>query len=259
MIHADALPVAWITDQALAQFKAVLDARVAQWCSDWGVSATLTSHAHALSCHYDTKLLAPAGRAADGIADCMHPPLLALKAEEAAQLIFGASQVSTEVSSAIAAEAASAFAQAFAQALAVADGLEAAPSQALGRQQALPGHIGALYTLTTPLQQLQVWASTQTMFQRGWLARPKPDALARWQPSTVMANLPVQLSVDIGEADVSIGDLNALGDGDVLLVTSTLAAPLAVRTSDGKLQLQAHIGAVGPSRAVQFVSNAKKK
>ncbi|RQO63599.1 hypothetical protein DBR47_03480 [Paucibacter sp. KBW04] len=255
MIHDDALPIVWITDQALTKFKALLDAKVEKWRLDWGVRGSFSSEVLVERADCDATVAESPDVQLNDRDDCGNCPVVCLDKREVERWIFGFGNIVTDASLAVAAEAI----EEFTRSICIEVGSDENFSQSPYQSRQMVGDFGVVYKLKTPGKQVHVRVAAEAMLKLGLLVRPKPESLIHWVPRQAFADLPVQLQVEIGQADVFIGDLNALGAGDVLLVSNAHAEPVAVLTEDRKVQLRAHIGRVGANRAAQFVSDLKKK
>jgi flagellar motor switch protein FliM len=69
-----------------------------------------------------------------------------------------------------------------------------------------------------------------------------------------MRNQCVALNVLLGEAEVTLAELQTLGVGDVLRLDRRVSEPLAVRLSDERVICAAHLGTRGDRKAVQLTN-----
>ncbi|MGZ3182495.1 MAG: FliM/FliN family flagellar motor C-terminal domain-containing protein [Telluria sp.] len=84
-------------------------------------------------------------------------------------------------------------------------------------------------------------------------APPAPTRRPPLQPlRAALAARTVRLHVELGEAEVTLGDLRGLRIGDVLALPAPLGAPLRVANAAGVTLCHGHLGAAGGQRAVEL-------
>lgn len=64
---------------------------------------------------------------------------------------------------------------------------------------------------------------------------------------------PVHLTVELGEAELSLGHLGHLAVGSVLALSIPLDQPMAVKTPDGTTLCRGHLGSVGDKLALDLI------
>jgi len=249
------VPLWWLHAEVLLQLAAKFDAIVQAWARDWGASAPAAGSARALSA---SQLIAAAklGEPAEAPGDA-GPWLTPLQAMGSAawRAIFGdgasAGPVAKEVGTLAAA--------------ALLDGLRAAlrwpmnTPAALGPTEALAaaGHGGAAYSITVGEHEIEILVPTLWLQANGWLKRPAVKAVPGWSPAKVLAHVPIRLTVELGQAELSVGSLSAIGPDDVILVGNATTDPIVMRVDGSDQKLRAFLGRQGAQRAVQVVAAPK--
>lgn len=87
-------------------------------------------------------------------------------------------------------------------------------------------------------------------------AQPPPTALPRLSPVDHIAGVskaPVALQLRIGGARVGLDSLLTLAAGDVIRLDARSDAPVGLRTAEGELVFDAHLGRTGDNYAVELV------
>ena len=241
----------WISDAALARFGEQVDALVRTWADAWG----LTAPAPGVSRTADAGEIAHAASTFDSLGPSAGagPWLERVSGLDGivADRLFGKGARAAVVASQVGASAAAALLdalRAFLRTPALAD--PDAPSTRAGA----PGNAGAVHALSIEGRTVQVIVPTRWLCARGWLARPSRRPVQAWSPAKALERIPVTLTVEVGNVDVSVGDLSALAIGDVIAVGTARAEPMAVRARHTDVQLRAFLGRSDSQRAVKFVS-----
>lgn len=249
-------PIWWLHAGVLLRLAAEFDGIMQGWAQDWGASAPAVGSARALT---GTELAALVKLAEPlegaGNAGPWLKPSQAM-GSAARRAIFGdgasAGPVAREVGSLAA--------------VALLDGLRAALRWPKASPGIVPqptdafvagGHGGAAYTVTVGEHEIEILVPTAWLRARGWLKRPAVGPVPGWSPDKVLAHVPIRLTVELGQAEVSVGSLSAIGLDDVILVGSTTAAPIVMRVDGSDQKLRAFLGRQGAQRAVQVVAASK--
>ena len=249
-------PLWWLHADVLLRLAAEFDSIAQAWAQDWGASAPAAGAARALT----GSQLAAAVKLAEPLegAGNVGPWLKPSQAmgSAARRAIFGdgasAGPVAKEVGNLAAA--------------ALLDGLRAALRSPTTNPGTSPqpsdafvaaGHGGAAYTVTVGEHEVEILVPSAWLRARGWLKRPAVGAVPGWSPAKVLAHVPIRLTVELGQAEVSVGSLSAIGLDDVILVGSTTAAPIVMRVDGSDQKLRAYLGRQGAQRAVQVVAASK--
>lgn len=245
------VPLWWLSGRVLQQFGLAMDGVVQAWAREWGVAPPEAGNVHALDAHR----LAQAVGSACAVGERTHAgPWVRLPAGIERGLYGPAADAEGNVSGIAAAAGSLANA-------ALNDALTqfllrpaAAAAQPTMPAPAGVGHGGALYRVALAHHVMEVIVSSSWLCLHGVLSRPARKPLPAWSAAEALAGIPVQLSVELGRATVSVGELSAISADDVLLVSGRSAEPLAVRVNGADVQLSAFLGSQGAQRAVQFVS-----
>ena len=243
------VPLWWISEAALARVRSEVDAVVRRWGAEWAVPVDANSVATALGFSQWTGAVAPAA-SADAMPSCVHHD--DGLAAEIARLLFGESALGP-----VGMEVASAAAKALVTALEGRFGADGDPARAPSNGSRL-GHAGVCCTVAVGARELKVFFATSWLCKHGWLNRPARPAVAAWSPAKALAHIPLRLTVEIGRADLTVGDLSAIARDDVVLVNNPSSEPIVIRVDDTDLQLRGFLGRQGSQRAVQFVSPSKR-
>jgi flagellar motor switch/type III secretory pathway protein FliN len=226
-----------------------VDAVVRRWGAEWAVPVDADSVATALGSSQWTGAVAPA-ESAQAMPSCVHhddglPG-------EIARLLFGESALGP-----VGVDVASAAAKALVTALEGRFGADGDPARASSTGSSL-GHAGVCCTVAVGARELKVFLATSWLCKHGWLGRPARPAVAAWSPAKALAHIPLRLTVEIGRADLTVGDLSSIARDDVVLVNNASSEPIVIRVDDTDLQLRGFLGRQGSQRAVQFVSASKR-
>lgn len=247
-------PLWWIPAAPLRRFGEALDAVVRAWASDWGVAAPAVGLVSAMGRRELRDFVASAeslGNDADNGPWLKREPGINTNMSG---LIFG-----TEASrSAIGREAGQLAAVALVEALAHRLRAPAGAAPLALASAAAFGHAGAIFRTHLGSHELQVAAPTLCLVQQGWLARPASKPLQPWSAVQALTDVPVTLTIELGQAAVSVGELSHIGPDDVIVVSRQAAEPITVRADGTDLKLRAFLGRQGSQRAVQFVSTSKR-
>lgn len=250
------VPLWWLHPSVLLRLAAEVDAIVLAWARDWGVSASTAGSTRALTGEQlanALKLAEPLGNASMA-GPWLKPPQAVGSA--ARRAIFGEVASAGPVAKEVGALAAAA----------LLDGLRAVLRSSPTNPGCAPepadafvaaGHSGAAYTVTLGEHELEILVPTAWLCARGWVKRPLVSAVPGWSPAKVLAHVPVRLTVELGQAELSVGSLSAISLDDVILVGSTTAAPIAMRIDGSDQKLRAFLGRQGAQRAVQVVAVSK--
>ncbi len=249
-------PLWWLHADVLLRLAAEFDAIVQTWARDWGASMPAAGSARALTGRQlaaAVKLAEPSEGAHDAGPWIRSSQAMGSAARRA---IFGdgasAGPVAKEIGTLAAGN--------------LLDGLRAAMRSPTASPGSAPqpadafvsaGHGGAAYIVTVGEHEVEVLVPMAWLQTRGWLKRPSVKAVPRWFPAEVLAHVPIRLTVELGQAEVSVGSLSAIGLDDVILVGSTAAAPIVMRVDGSDQKLRAFLGRQGAQRAVQVVAVSK--
>ena len=245
------LPLWWISGRVLQQFGLALDGVVQAWAREWGVSNPEAGSVHALNGHRYAQVVG----GACAVGERIHAgPWVRLPAgiEDG---LFGDAAEAEGHAPGIAAAAGSRAKAALNETL----------TQFLLRPTATPavspampahgiGHGGAVYRVTLAHHVVEIIVSSSWLCLHGLLGRPARPPVPAWSAAQALASVPVRLTVELGRATVSVGELSAIGADDVVVVSGHSAEPMSVRVDGTDVQLRAFLGSQGAQRAVQFVS-----
>jgi hypothetical protein len=249
-------PLWWLHADVLQCLAAEFDTIVRAWAQDWGMSAPAAGSARALT----GGEFAAAVKLAEPSEGVGHsgPWLKASQAMGSAtrRAIFGDGASAGPVAKEVGALAAAA----------LLDGLRAALRSPLASPDAASqpsdafvaaGHGGAGYAVTVGEHEVEILVPTAWLRVRGWLKRPAVGAVPGWSPAKVLAHVPIRLTVELGQAELSVGSLSAIGLDDVFLVGNTTNTPIVIRVDGSDQRLRAFLGRQGAQRAVQVVAASK--
>lgn len=248
-------PLWWLHADVLLRLAAEFDTVAQAWSQDWGAAVPATGSARALT----GSQLAAAVKLAEPLDDAgdAGPWLKPSQAmgSAARRAIFGDGASAGPVAKEVGALAAAALLDRLRAALSLPAnaGTARQPAQAL----AAAGHAGAAYTVTVGEHELEILVPTAWLRARAWLKRPAVSAVPAWSAATALAHVPIRLTVELGQAEVSVGSLSAIGLDDVILVGNTTADPIVVRVEGSDQKLRAVLGRQGAQRAVQVVAASK--
>jgi flagellar motor switch/type III secretory pathway protein FliN len=241
----------WIPASALRRVEEALNGVIQAWAKDWGIALPPPGVAKVARGPFvpptDTAMVVISGTGEDhGVWLCEREALTRAVVE----LLFGASAADSRLACELAASAVTALRTGIEQGLAQTPGTAVSAARHDNRL----GHPGASYHCQLGTHEMQVNMTCASLVLHGWIARPALKPLPAWAAERALAHLPVSLTVELGDAEVSVGDLSALAPGDVILVNQRAEAPIAVKADDTELQLAAFLGRDESQRAVQFVS-----
>lgn len=250
------VPLWWLHSSVLLRLAAEFDAIVQAWAQDWGVSASTSGSTRALT----GEQLANAVERAEPVENAstagpwLKPPQAMGSA--ARRELFGDVASAGPVAREVGVLAAAALLDGFRAALhSPPTTFGSAPERT---EPFVPaGHGGAAYTVMLGEHELEVLVPTAWLCARGWVKRPLVSAVPGWSPAKVLAHVPVRLTVELGQAELSVGSLSAISLDDVILVGSTTTAPIAMRIDGSDQKLRAFLGRQGTQRAVQVVAASK--
>jgi flagellar motor switch/type III secretory pathway protein FliN len=246
------MPLWWLHADVLQQLAAEFDAIAHGWAQDWGASAPAAGTARALT----ARQLTAAAKLAEQT-DVAGPWLKPSQAmgSAARQAIFGNGAGAGPIAKEVGTLAAAALLDGLRAALRWPTHTPAAPRPA--DASASTGHGGAAYTVTVGEQEVEILVPTAWLHARGWLKRPAVKAVAGWSPAKVLAHVPIQLTVELGRTELSVGSLSAIGPDDVILVGNATTDPIVMRVDGSDQKLRAFLGRQGAQRAVQIVAAPK--
>lgn len=244
-----AVPVWWIGAATLARVRSEVDAVLRRWNTEWAVPVGAGSVANALG-HAQWSAAVQPGEASRATGSCVCHD--AEFTAEIGRLLF-----SETAPASVGMDVAAAAAKALVSALEGRFGVDGDPSQSAGAGTRL-GHAGVCCTVPVGARELKVLLAASWLRQHGWLGRPAMPAVAAWSPAKALAHIPLQLTVEIGRADLTVGDLSAMAPDDVVLVSNASSDPIVIRVDQTDINLRGFLGRQGTQRAVQFVSPSKK-
>lgn len=248
-------PLWWLHSEVLLQLAAKFDAIVQAWAGDWGASATATGSVRALSpseLTTATKLAEPAEAPGDSGPWLKQPPAMGSAARRA---IFGDGATAGPVAKEVGTLAAAALLDGLRAALRWPKNTPAMPNPT--EIPAAAGHGGAIYGITVGGHEIEVLVPTAWLQAHGWLKRPAAKAVPGWSPAKVLAHVPIRLTVELGQAELSVGSLSAIAVDDVILVGNATADPIVMRIDGSDQKLGAFLGRQGAQRAVQVAAAFK--
>ena len=248
--------VSWIPETALRRFGAEVDVVVERWSGEWGVPRPSPGNVCAVDRNRfvdDLSLAEPVGAQADTGAW-----LKAARGLDTSvgRLLFGDGTSSAAVAKEIGALATAALldkTRDFLRDIQITQSVAAASGT-----DRMPGHWGARYALAVGRHEIEILAPTPWLSARGWLARPARKPVQAWSPTQALAAVQVKLTVQIGSADLSVGEMSDIGSDDVILVNGSSTDPVFVKVEETDIQFRAFLGSNGASRAVQLVSESKR-
>ncbi|HEY5801015.1 MAG TPA: FliM/FliN family flagellar motor C-terminal domain-containing protein [Burkholderiaceae bacterium] len=173
-----------------------------------------------------------------------------------AALLFGGASGTSRLAPGVAAEAHADLTAMLLAALAP-DGAHAAGALTAVELAALTarGAASALAVLTLPNLVMQ-WLVPAALVP--WQAAPASAAPPRTPLRDALRALPVALTVEIGDADITVGHLRTLAAGDVIALNSRLDQPLHVLGPGRDTVLcHAHLGRQQDLRAIELIPTTK--
>ncbi len=244
-------PWRWVPESALPQVARRFDDLLQPWARSWGLALGMGGQATLATADTLARSLPPAQGtwtrlAGEGGPWVRLPPTLG---DDLAAGMFGQDAARSQLIPEVARRA--------------LQSLQSHLQHELGGQAEAPamplptpslGHWGVCYELGLGPHGLGLLATSGWLVRQGWIERPVPAPLEAHAWAKTLADLPVSLRVDLGEAAVPVGELFNLGEGDVILMTQTIAQALPVHVLGTEVQLRAHLGQADARRAVQFIS-----
>jgi flagellar motor switch/type III secretory pathway protein FliN len=244
----------WVPQSVCTRFQTDVDQALARWAQAWNLTATVEAGAVRLTEPADWRGVSEPDWLA---ADTGWGPWIALPATLQAQLVgslFPGDAAGSSVAPAVAKRAE-------AQLVDILMALLRAPSGAAPPLQPEPalGHAGIRYHAPLLGTHITILATTAWLEARGWLQRPAAHTpLAASALEAALAPLPVSMTLEVGTAALSIGDLHGIAPGDVVLSATAMTMPLRLRVNGGDQALPVFLGRSGAQRAVQMPVSPKK-
>lgn len=252
---SSAVPLWWLPGRVLHRFGLAIDGVVQTWAREWGVSHPEAGSVHALEALRFPQAISGASGAC-AVGEGTHGGAWVRLPAGIEDDLFGdaadAENHETGIAAAAGSLAKAALNDALTQFLLRPNAAAAVPPQIPA--QARVGHGGAVYRVTLAHHVVEIIVSSSWLCLHGLLGRPARPPVPAWSAAEALASVPVQLTVELGRACVSVGELSAIGTDDVVVVSGRSAEPLAVRVYGTDVQLRAFLGSQGAQRAVQFVS-----
>lgn len=243
---ADVRTLRWVSAAAQVRLRERADAVLSDWADQWGLPAPTGGNVELAKAALSDEALPARG--------CLPAPVapLGVQVQVAATLakalppvMFGCTAAESPLAAAVGEQAASALFEAL--------------STRLGRQPMNVAehthpiaHPGVHYRASVGEVVVAFFADIRWLAANAWLPMPALPPLPIDAVSTALASLPVELTVELGRAELSLGDLATLAAGDVILVSQSTTEPLVLCLPEGGTALCAHLGRSGDRRAVQL-------
>ena len=122
-------------------------------------------------------------------------------------------------------------------------------------EHAGPGHWGALVQWKVCGHVCALAVNWDTMVGRAWIQPPMAAPVPKWLPGKVLAGLPVTLTAELGRAQIGVGELAELDEGDVVVLSGPAGRPMRLTVLGSSLELAGQLVQHGEHRAAQMVSN----
>jgi flagellar motor switch/type III secretory pathway protein FliN len=239
----------------LHRFGLAVDGVVQAWAREWGVSDPEAGSVHALDGPRYAQAASGAGGAC-AVGERTQAGAWVRLPEGIEDDLYGdavdAAGHAPAIAAAAGARAMAALNEALTQLLVRSTPAAAVPPQMPAH--ASVGHGGAVYRVTLAQHVMEVIVSSSWLCLHGLLGRPARPPVPAWSAAEVLARIPVRLTVELGLACVSVGELSAITADDVVIVHGRSAEPMSVHVDGTDVQLRAFLGSLGAQRAVQFVS-----
>ncbi len=242
-------PILWLPESACAAMAKALQAGLGAWSEHWGLSSPTVGNARALTHRDAPVVLAEAEGSLDVAHGGVHLGGQARLGALLAKQFFGLNQARPGLSTVVVEEVAASFNEALVNAFGKALAL---PTQALPDVARFsPGHWGAACTVSWNGLSLHLAIAAPVLEACGWLPKVASTPLKKWDPEAVLSHLTLKLVAQLGTAQVAVGDLASVKEGDVILVSQPHSEPLVLFGLESDVKVFGHLGRHDGQRAVQ--------
>jgi hypothetical protein len=260
-------PYTVLADSTLAVIEGKFDAALAAWCADWGINRdTLVMECkrawetaglpHDVAWQrygptdtFGTMWLSGQAKVTDALQSCMFPS----DGRHAVSRLARPTSLAREAAS-------SAMEELIGKIVATLGGTDVA---AQGTESESPEDILTQYASGALAASIRIGQAAFTVLLDATCVRRNmpPRAfsgsggLQAVRRGSLLGNVPLSLSLELGKAQVDAGSLMSLAPGDVIRVQSVIDQPLPVFNSEGQVMFAGYLAASGESVVLEVVRN----